>query len=79
MQIEAEALKKEEDSASRERLEKLEKELANLQEQSAQMTAQWQGERDKLDAARKLKEDLDQARAELDQAKRRGDLVRAGE
>ena len=79
MQIEAEALKKEEDSASHERLEKLEKELANLQEQSAQMTAQWQGERDKLDAARKLKEDLDQARAELDQAKRRGDLVRAGE
>ncbi|WP_340302893.1 ATP-dependent chaperone ClpB [Roseobacter sp. HKCCD7870] len=79
MQIEAEALKKEEDSASRERLEKLEKELANLQEQSAQMTAQWQGERDKLDAARKLKEALDQARAELDQAKRRGDLGRAGE
>ncbi|MBF9038240.1 ATP-dependent chaperone ClpB [Rhodobacterales bacterium LSUCC0246] len=79
MQIEAEALKKEEDSASHERLEKLEKELANLQEQSAQMTAQWQGERDKLDAARKLKEGLDQARAELDQAKRRGDLVRAGE
>ena len=79
MQIEAEALKKEEDSASRERLEKLEKELANLQEQSAQMAAQWQGERDKLDAARKLKEALDQARAELDQAKRRGDLGRAGE
>ncbi|WP_340262072.1 ATP-dependent chaperone ClpB [Roseobacter sp. HKCCA0882] len=79
MQIEAEALKKEEDSASSERLEKLEKELANLQEQSAQMTAQWQGERDKLDAARKLKEALDQARAELDQAKRRGDLGRAGE
>ena len=79
MQIEAEALKKEEDSASRERLEKLEKELADLQEQSAQMTAQWQGERDKLDAARKLKEALDQARAELDQAKRRGDLGRAGE
>ena len=79
MQIEAEALKKEEDSASRERLEKLEKELANLQEQSAQMTAQWQGERDKLDAARKLKEALDQARAELDRAKRRGDLGRAGE
>ncbi len=79
MQIEAEALKKEEDSASCERLEKLEKELANLQEQSAQMTAQWQGERDKLDAARRLKEALDQARAELDQAKRRGDLGRAGE
>ena len=79
MQIEAEALKKEEDSASRERLDKLEKEVANLQEQSAQVTAQWQGERDKLDAARKLKEALDQARAELDQAKRRGDLGRAGE
>ncbi|MEM9320788.1 MAG: ATP-dependent chaperone ClpB [Pseudomonadota bacterium] len=78
-QIEAEALKKEEDAASRDRLERLEKELSELQERSAEMTAQWQSERDKLEGARVLKEKLDQARAELDQAKRTGDLARAGE
>ena len=79
LQIEAEALKKEDDSASRDRLEKLEKELANLQEQSATLTARWQAERDKLESARTLKEQLDQARAELEQAKRNGDFGKAGE
>jgi ATP-dependent Clp protease ATP-binding subunit ClpB len=79
MQIEAEALKKEEDKASKDRLEKLERELSDLQERSAEMTAAWQAERDKLEGARELKEQLDKARAELDQAKRRGDLQRAGE
>jgi ATP-dependent Clp protease ATP-binding subunit ClpB len=79
MQIEAEALKKEDDQASKDRLEKLERELGDLQQQSAEMTAKWQSERDKLDSARTLKEKLDQARAELDQAKRAGDLARAGE
>ncbi len=79
MQIEAEALKKEDDQASRDRLEKLEKELSELQQQSAEMTAKWQSERDKLDAARTLQEKLDHARAELDQAKRAGDLAKAGE
>ena len=79
MQIEAEALKKEDDQASRDRLEKLERELGDLQQQSAAMTAKWQAERDKLDQARTIKERLDQARAELDQAKRNGDLARAGE
>ena len=79
MQIEAEALKKEDDTASKDRLEKLERELGDLQQQSAEMTAKWQSERDKLESARGLKEKLDQARAELDQAKRRGDLARAGE
>jgi ATP-dependent Clp protease ATP-binding subunit ClpB len=54
MQIEAEALKKEDDAASKDRLEKLEKELSDLQQQSAEMTAKWQAERDKLDAARTL-------------------------
>ncbi len=78
-QIEAEALKKEDDTASRTRLAKLEEELSNLQQRSAEMTAQWQHERDKLDAARALKEYLDQARAELDIAKRKGDLAKAGE
>jgi plasmid stabilization system protein ParE len=72
MQIEAEALKKEDDAASKDRLEKLEKELSDLQQQSAEMTAKWQAERDKLDAARNLQEKLDHARAELDQAKRAG-------
>jgi len=79
MQIEAEALKKEDDQASRDRLEKLEKELSELQQQSAEMTAKWQSERDKLDAARTLQEKLDHARAELDQPKRAGDLAKAGE
>ncbi len=79
LQIEAEALKKEEDAASRDRLEKLEKELSGLMERSAEMTAKWQAERDSLEAARGLKEDLDRARAELDQVKREGNLSRAGE
>ena len=79
MQIEAEALKKEDDQASKDRLEKLLRELGDLQQQSAGMTAKWQAERDKLDQARTIKERLDQARAELDQAKRNGDLARAGE
>ncbi len=79
MQIEVEALKLEDDAASQDRLEKREKELADLQEQSAQMTAQWQSERDKLASARDIKEQLDRARAELDIAKREGNLGRAGE
>jgi len=79
MQIEAEALKKEDDQASKDRLEKLERELGDLQQHSAEMTAKWQAERDKLDSARTLKERLDHARAELEQAKRAGDLAKAGE
>ncbi len=79
MQIEAEALKKEDDAASRDRLEKLERQLSELQEESASLTARWQAERDKLEGSRTLKEQLDRARAELDQAKREGNLARAGE
>ncbi len=78
-QIEAEALKKEDDAASKDRLESLERELSDMQERSAQMTAQWQSERDKLASARDLKEQLDRARIELDHAKREGNLARAGE
>ncbi|SLN25583.1 Chaperone protein ClpB [Roseovarius gaetbuli] len=78
-QIEAEALKKEDDAASKDRLEKLEKELAELQERSSEMTAQWQAERDVLAGARDLKEQLDRARIELDHAKREGNLAKAGE
>ena len=79
LQIEAEALKKEDDAASRDRLEKLEKELSELQQRSAEMTAKWQSERDKLEASRGLKEQLDRARADLEAAKREGNLARAGE
>ncbi|KFI27982.1 ATP-dependent chaperone ClpB [Haematobacter massiliensis] len=79
LQIEEEALKKEDDAASRDRLEKLQKELADLTQRSAEMTAKWQAERDKLEESRGLKEQLDKARAELDQAKREGNLARAGE
>ncbi|MDO5647733.1 ATP-dependent chaperone ClpB [Paracoccus sp. (in: a-proteobacteria)] len=79
MQIEAEALKKEDDAASRDRLERLEKDLSDLQQRSAEMTARWQAERDRLEGSRHLKEQLDRARADLDQAKREGNLARAGE
>ena len=79
LQIEAEALKKEDDAASKDRLDKLEKELGDLQEKADAMTAQWQGERDRLEGARELKEQLDRARAELEIAKREGNLAKAGE
>ena len=78
-QIEAEALKKEDDTASKDRLETLEKELSGLMERSNEMTAQWQAERDKLAGARDIKEALETARAELEIAKREGNLARAGE
>ena len=78
-QIEAEALKKETDAASQDRLQKLESELVELQERSAEMTAKWQAERDKLAGARDIKEELDHARALLDKAKREGNLAKAGE
>ncbi|MEM9231122.1 MAG: ATP-dependent chaperone ClpB [Pseudomonadota bacterium] len=78
-QIEAEALKQESDDASKDRLGTLEAELVELQERSDVMTAQWQAERDKLAGARDIKEALDNARAELEQAKRDGNLGKAGE
>ena len=79
LQIEGEALKKEDDAASMDRLEKLERELADLQERSEAMTARWQAERDRLESSRSLKEQLDRARADLDIAKREGNLAKAGE
>jgi ATP-dependent Clp protease ATP-binding subunit ClpB len=78
-QIEVEALRTEDDDASVTRLAKLEGEVAELQERSAEMTAQWQAERAKLESARDIKEQLDRARADLDAAKREGNLARAGE
>ncbi|MEO9864614.1 MAG: ATP-dependent chaperone ClpB [Yoonia sp.] len=79
LQIEAMALEKEDDAASVDRLEKLQKELADLQDRASEMTAKWQAERDKLEGTREVKEQLDRARAELDIAKREGNLAKAGE
>ncbi|MCW3475967.1 ATP-dependent chaperone ClpB [Limobrevibacterium gyesilva] len=79
LKIEREALKREEDSASRDRLQKLEHELAGLEEKSDAMTAAWKAEKEKLLDAQKLKEQLDQARSEEEVAQRRGDLTRASE
>jgi ATP-dependent Clp protease ATP-binding subunit ClpB len=79
LKIEREALKKETDEASKDRLQRLDKELADLEEESAGLTARWQAEKEKLGAASKLKEQLDQARFDLETAQRRGDLAKAGE
>ena len=79
LKIEREALKKETDQASRDRLEKLEKDLGELEQSSAEMTAVWQADKDRIGAEQKIKEELDHARIELEQAQRRGDLARAGE
>jgi ATP-dependent Clp protease ATP-binding subunit ClpB len=79
LKIEREALSKETDEASRERLARLERELADLEQESAALTQRWQAEKEKLGAASKLKEELDQARFDLDKAQRTGDLAKAGE
>ena len=79
MQIEVEALRLEDDAASQDRLKTLEKSLADFQQESAAMTAQWQAERDRLASERDVQEQLDRARADLEQAKRDGNLARAGE
>ncbi|MEO5808521.1 MAG: AAA family ATPase, partial [Sphingomicrobium sp.] len=73
------ALKKETDAASKDRLVTLEGELANLEQQSSELTTRWQAEKDKIGAEAELKAQLDAARIELDQAQRGGDLARAGE
>jgi ATP-dependent Clp protease ATP-binding subunit ClpB len=79
LKIEQEALRKEADPASKERLARLEKELAGLEEQSSALTARWKAEKDKLSDAQKLKTELDQARNALADAQRRGEYQRAGE
>ena len=79
LKIEREALKRETDAASKDRLGTLEGELANLEQQSAELTTRWQAEKDKISAEAKLKEQLDAARLELEQAQRAGDLAKAGE
>ncbi|WJY19131.1 ATP-dependent chaperone ClpB [Alteriqipengyuania flavescens] len=79
LKIEESALQKETDSASKDRLENLRKELSELEQQSSELTTRWQNERDKIHAEAKVKEQLDAARLELEQAQRAGDLQRAGE
>src|SRR6187431_2364499 len=79
LKIEREALKKEKDTASKDRLAKLEKELANLEEEASALSQRWQDEKEKLASAGKLRDELDRARTELEQAQRKGDLAKAGE
>ena len=79
LKIEREALKKESDKASADRLVTLEEELGDLESKSADLTSVWQAEKEKLAGTQKLKEQLDGARLELEQAQRMGNLERAGE
>ena len=79
LKIEREALGKESDAASKDRLATLENELANLEQQSSELTQRWKAEKDKISAEAKIKEQLDTARIELEQAQRSGDLAKAGE
>jgi ATP-dependent Clp protease ATP-binding subunit ClpB len=79
LKIEREALKKESDKASQDRLATLEHDLAELEEQSATLTAKWQDEKKSVQSVQNLKEQLDRARAEVEIAQRRGDFAKAGE
>jgi ATP-dependent Clp protease ATP-binding subunit ClpB len=79
LKIEREALKKENDAGSKSRLKTLEKELSELEEKSAALTAHWSAEKNKLSDAQKLKSELDGLRIELANAQRRGEFQRAGE
>jgi ATP-dependent Clp protease ATP-binding subunit ClpB len=79
LKIEREALKRETDSGSRDRLGKLERELADIEEKSNAMTAAWKAETEKVADTQKLKEKLDQARSDVELAQRKGDLGRASE
>ncbi len=79
LEIEREALKKEQDNASRDRLGAIEKELADLKEQSAELTGRWQSEREAIAVVRRNKEGIDQLRTEIEQAERNYDLQKAAE
>ena len=79
LKIEQEALKKESDKGSKTRLQALEKELADLEKRSADMTSKWQAEKGKLSDAQKIKSELEQYRTELANAQRKGEFQRAGE
>lgn len=79
LKIEREALLKETDEASKDRLQTLEKDLSNLEEDSSSLSSKWNAEKDKLSSAQKLKEELDEARSTLERAQREGNLAKAGE
>jgi ATP-dependent Clp protease ATP-binding subunit ClpB len=79
LEIEREALRKESDKPSKERLERLEKELADLKEQQNQLSSHWQQEKDAIQRGRKLKEELEQVRLEMQRAQQSGDYARASE
>ncbi|HJQ22641.1 MAG TPA: ATP-dependent chaperone ClpB [Blastocatellia bacterium] len=79
LEIEREALKKETDEASRQRLEKLEKELANLRADAVQMSAQWQAEKESVQKLRELRGEIEKTRLEIEKAQREYDLNRAAE
>ena len=79
LEMERQALKKEKDPASRERLEKLERELADVKEQSSSLRAQWLKEKEEIGKSQKVAEKIEHLRSELEQAQRRGDLQRASE
>src|SRR4051794_23174695 len=79
LKIEREALKKESDEASKERLKKVEQDIADLEKRSNELTTLWRAEKEKLASVQRTKEQLEQARSELEMVQRRGDLTRAGE
>ncbi|KAK6204121.1 chaperone ATPase hsp78 [Pestalotiopsis sp. IQ-011] len=79
IQIELESLRKEKDIASRERREKLEADLKQLEEEQKTLTERWEKEKGEIDSLKKIQEDLDKARVELDQAQREGNFARASE
>ncbi|NJC34543.1 ATP-dependent Clp protease ATP-binding subunit ClpB [Sphingomonas jejuensis] len=79
MKIEREALTRESDAASADRLATLEADLANAEQQSAELTTRWQAEREKIASEARIKEQLDSARVSLEQAQRAGDLARMSE
>jgi ATP-dependent Clp protease ATP-binding subunit ClpB len=79
LKIEREALKKEPDEASRQRLERLEHDLSNLEDEAQALSQKWLAEKERLQGSTKLKEELDTARSQLEIAQRQGDFTRAGE
>jgi ATP-dependent Clp protease ATP-binding subunit ClpB len=79
LEIEREALRKERDQASRERLTRLEKELADLKEQDTQLRAHWDQEKEAIQNVRKLREELERARLDIEQAQRSGEYAKASE
>jgi ATP-dependent Clp protease ATP-binding subunit ClpB len=79
LKIEQAALQKENDPNAIERLVRLQTELGELEQKSAELTARWRAEKDQIDSAQKIKEQMDHARAELEQAQRQGQFTRAGE